>query len=177
MQKVILIFGPSGSGKSTVGEKLAKNQNFLHYEVDRSDGVDGIDFYDIRIQWDQFLIKSQPKPLFEIGVQRAREAGKNGIVFSFPSLIPDAELIKQAEQEGLHSVILYGTAEECLMAFRKREQETGRNLPIEHWLANNARSFIIMGFREFAEFRVSTFVEGNRKKLSLIIHEILIRME
>jgi len=172
MQKVFLIFGPSGSGKSTVAEEYAKKYNFLNYEIDRPGGSDGIDFYQIREQWDIFLNCGQPQPLLTELIQRAKKARKRGLVMSLPSMIPDHRLLATAQNAGLASIILYGTAEECLTAFRRREKETGRNFSDEHWFNYNALSYIKMGFSEYSSFRISTFINGKRIKLNKILDDI-----
>jgi adenylate kinase family enzyme len=52
--KVWLILGPSGVGKSDFGGWLHTELNWLHLEIDRSDG-DGIDLNALRPEWDAFL--------------------------------------------------------------------------------------------------------------------------
>jgi hypothetical protein len=175
MEKAFLLFGPSGSGKSTVALEFENRYEFLKYETDRSDELNGIDVLQIRAQWDLFHDYGQSKPLHDVLIHRAKESKKKGTVLSLPSMIPYSGFMKNAAQEGLPSIILYGLAEECFNSFRQRERETGRNLPDEHWLVNNPRSYIVMGFDEYASFRIPVFFNGKRN-LPRVVGEIIKRL-
>lgn len=176
-EKAILVFGSSGAGKSKISEVFANESNFLHYEADRWPEQDGIDFHNLRAEWDVFLAQGDPKPLYEVLVSRAKAEKKKGTILSLPSMIVDSELLFRAKQVPLHSIILYGSAAECIESFLKREAETGRNLTLQHWYDNNHGTYMRMSSPECAPFRVFVFNQGKRRDLNEVITEILGRME
>lgn len=177
IEKAILVFGPSGAGKSFISAEFAREYKFLHYEADRWPEQDGIDFHNLRTEWELFITQGDPKPLYEIMISRARAEKKNGAILSLPSMIPNSGLLLQAKQENLHSIILYGSAAECIESFLKREMETGRNLSSQHWYDNNCGFYMRMSSPEFAPFRVLAFNQGKRKDLKGVLAEILGRIE
>lgn len=177
MEKAILTFGPSGAGKSKISEAFAIKNNFLHYEADRWPDQDGIDFHNLRTEWELFLGQGNPKPLYEILISRAKAEKRKGTILSLPSMIPDSGLLFRAKQENLHSILLYGSAAECIESFLKREAETGRNLTLQHWYDNNHGTYMRMSSPEYAPLRVFVFNQGKRRDLNEVITEILGRME
>jgi hypothetical protein len=87
-------------------------------------------------------------------------------------MIPDLGLLLQAKQDALHSIILYGSAAECIEAFLKRKEEIRGNLSVEHWYSNNYDSYMKMSSPEFAPFRIFTFNQGERKEIDEVLIEI-----
>ena len=173
MKKVLLIFGPSGSGKTTIARELVKKFNFLHYDIDPFYPTgDPIDNYHLRQEWNLYFDQGNPEALIEILNRRANEQNKDGIVLSFPSFILTPYLFSIAFQVGLKSIILFGSKDECLNAFLKREEQNERFLPPIHWEINNNHFYDAMCNSEYDKYRVLTFEKGNRRTMDEILKEI-----
>lgn len=118
---IVFLLGPSGSGKTKLGEWLAEDLQILHLEIDRWPDGDGIDREGLRTEWDTFLRTGQAGKLAAAIRDRVAQAGRKGAVLSFPSvLVLDPNLIRAAEEEGIWSLVLYGTGGECLRALSQR---------------------------------------------------------
>ena len=57
-------------------------------------------------------------------------------------------------------LILYGTEEECLESFLKRERESGRELPREHWLRNNSDTHKRLGDPSYERYCLQGCLAG-----------------
>ena len=173
---IILLLGPSGSGKTTLGSWLAEDLGMLHLELDRPE-ADGIDLEGLRPEWDALIDTGQPADLASVIRGRAARAGRQGAVLTFTSLmILNVAVIHAAEQTGIRSLVLYGTREECLAAFLRREQATARGLTREYWEEHNDASLIQFSRAEFAPHRVSTFVKGERRTRADLVADVRTRL-
>jgi hypothetical protein len=154
----LFILGPSGAGKSAVAAAVGSECGLSHLEIDRYPEGDGIDMERLRPEWDEFLKTSRPEALAEQLSRRAARDNTPGCVLSFPSgLILSVDLIVAAETAGIRVRYLYGSAAACMIGFLEREKSTGRGLGVEHWLANNASSYLQLSRPEYAPYRVEAF--------------------
>jgi len=170
---IIFLLGPSGSGKSTLSGWLAEDLQMLHLEIDRWPDGNGIDLEGLRSEWKAFLETRQVDGLATVIRQRGREAGRRGAVLSFPStLVLDPGLFQAGEGHGIKSFVLYGTAAECLAAFLDRERATGRKLSQEHWIQNNANSYITHSRQEFTHYRLQAFAAGGFRTRGDLVAEV-----
>ena len=157
MRNVLLLLGPSGTGKSTLAAAIAAKHQFEHFELDQWPD-DGVDRLGLRRQWDDFLKLAKPKGLFEQLLSRAAIGGKSGAVISAPSLlILSLAHLQAVSRRGASTAILYGTAADCISSFAERETATGRQLPVEHWIANNQASYVAFSRPEYAPYRLHVF--------------------
>jgi shikimate kinase len=157
------ILGPSGVGKSSFGQYLAQEKNWLHLEIDQFPN-DGINIHQLREPCDNFYHKKDSSSLVAELTQRVTSQGKAGGVATFPGNF----VLFQEHITACRSLIaifyLYGSAEQCINAFLKREQETGRNLSLDHWMGNNYSTHPIMSDHIFEHNRVNVFThEGSRR--------------
>ena len=169
----MFLLGPSGAGKTNLGSWLAKDRALLHLEIDRWPDGDGIDLEGLRAAWDSFLEIGGAGPLATLIRARAAAARRKGAVLSFPSgLVLTPALIRAAEQAGIRSVVLYGTAAQCLTAFLERERSTGRGLTQEHWVENNRGSYIEYSREEFAPYRFDMFTKRGRESRADLVSRV-----
>ncbi|MBM3265091.1 MAG: ATP-binding protein [candidate division Zixibacteria bacterium] len=157
----LFLLGPSGVGKSHLAAYLEREHGWLHLEIDQM-GQDGIDLYDLRMEWDAFYLHKQPATLIETFKKRAHN--RSGCVLTFPSMvIMDSEHIRC----GLGSICIRymdGPMSLCLLAFRQRERETGRNLADAHWAFYNRKIFRVLSHRAIRPHRVAAFTpDGCRR--------------
>jgi hypothetical protein len=166
----LFILGPSGSGKTHLAAHLGATPSYLHLEIDRFPHGDGIDIEGLRTEWDQLWCGASATPIAQVLTGRAQERRRAACVLSFPSgvVLPPSH-ISAAFQAGISVKYLYGSAAACIQAFEAREQETGRNLGVEHWLLNNSRSYLEMSRPDLVPFRVEVFAtEGARPPVAEI---------
>jgi hypothetical protein len=160
---VLFIAGPSGAGKSTISEWVAIDLQFLHLEIDLW-FADGIDVHGLRHEWKAFCRQLDPAPLASVLRDRVVAASCSGAVLSFPSnVILTRKQIDVARSVGLHTVVLYGSVQQCIDSFLARESTNGRGLGIERWHRFNARAHATYGRSNYADLRVEAFrPDGSR---------------
>lgn len=163
--------GPSGAGKSFLGEQIAQLLNYVHIEGDDHEGENPIDVHGLRDAWDHFYPGNNFIPLRDI--LRIKAGSLPGTVLTLPSLVlPRADLLQNAVENNLLTIIVFGSAAECLDSFLAREQATGRNLDEQHWLNNNHHTYLRCSLPEYADFRLSTFINGQRRSAGELVNEI-----
>lgn len=80
--------------------------------------------------------------------------------------------IREAEQYGIRTIVLYGSAAECLAAFLRREEMTGRRLDQDFWIENNAGAYIWYSRHEFALYRMRAFSNGTPRHRAELVAEL-----
>jgi adenylate kinase family enzyme len=169
---LIFILGPSGAGKSTVGQWVAEDLHFLHIEVDRWPHGDGIDLARIRSEWNEYMSGSIG-PLTSALLSRVLQATRSGAILTFPgTLVLPPALIAASREAGITTVVLYGSAAECLDAFLAREEATGRRLSANHWIQNNYESYLRFSLPEYAPWRLPAFEPHGRRSRAEMIEVI-----
>jgi hypothetical protein len=160
---ILFVLGLSGIGKTQLGEWVSEDLNFLWIEIDRWPEGDGIDLANLRAEWDALWNACQAHAIAATLRARVLSAGTNGAVITFPSrVVFSAQQLAVLEQAGIQVLVLYGTEQDCLAAFLKREKESGRNLPKEHWLTNNSDLYERLGDRSYESYRLDVFQFGQR---------------
>lgn len=174
-QTIWLILGPSGVGKSSFGDWLATEQNWLHLEIDRYPAGDGIDLNNLRPEWNEFYEGGKAKRLGEAVQQRLEANAKAYGVLTFPgNLILSPSLVIAATQARIRTIYLYGSKAHCISAFLKREEQTGRNLDLNHWITNNCTSYKQVGELALAPYRIHVFTQiGTRRPHSEVFETLL----
>jgi hypothetical protein len=156
--QILFVLGPSGAGKSTFAEHLAIDRQWLHFEIDRFPNGDGIDIHGLRRVWNSFYDDTNPAALAEELRSRTVGQKKTGCVLSFPSgLVLLSNHLQAALAVSIRVVYLYGSAAHCINAFLERERNTGRNLSLDHWVANNCAAYLMMSRPEFGSHRIHVF--------------------
>jgi len=175
-EPILFLLGPSGTGKSTIARWVAEDLHFLHLEIDRYPDGDGIDLENLREEWNAFC-DGQLHPIASELRRRVHSARCSGAVVSFPSrLVLSLGQLLAAQSIGIRSVILYGTAAECISAFIRREKESGRGLTASHWRRNNESEYLQFSRPEFAPFRLTAFVSGEHLSRSDLIAKVKDRL-
>jgi hypothetical protein len=161
IKPVLFFYGPSGVGKTYLAEWASINRDFIHLNFDRRD-VSGVDFENLREEWDEYLVNGYPELLFnEINV-RVLTAEKDGAIVSLPSgLVPKLSDALEYQKKGIFTVILYGPKKLIIDAYLKREATTTEKYDLNHWICNNT-SYSELGESKLAPFRVQVFSNGNR---------------
>jgi hypothetical protein len=172
--RILFVLGPSGAGKSRFAEYLDKRHRWLRLEIDQYPHGDGIDIYNLRRPWDLFFGSKEPAELAMELRRRAKQANCAGCVLSFPSgVVLPPEHISAAEKASIKVVYLYGSAAHCIHAFLERERNLGRNLGVDHWLANNCAPYITMSRPEFEPYRIDVFnIHGRRRSHVDVLRDI-----
>ncbi len=173
---VLLLLGPSGVGKSTVGRWIAEDLRFRHIELDLWP-KDGIDAANLRAEWEAFWSRADAGQ-FDAGV-RAQISSENaaGAVLTFPSLVVfSAEQIAASERSAMNIIALYGTEADCLGAFLRLYQHSGRRLDRHHWLQNNAASHNQLGDACYSALRLRAFQGGQFRERAIIMAEVRRRL-
>jgi hypothetical protein len=162
-------------GQVTLSKYVAERQGWLFMEIDQFP-ADGIDHYGLRGEWDRFLIAGDADPLIRVLTERYKAANKTGVVLSFPSnLILSLDQVK-AVQPRVDVIYLFGKPELCLLAFKKREKEVGRNLDTDYWHANNDGVYHALADKSFAPYTLNAFDErGLRRSEEDLLLDILVR--
>jgi len=174
---IVFILGPSGAGKTTLAKDLESGLNFIHLDIDRADGQDGIDVENLRSEWNEYLRSNQAQRLANVIHQRTAGENKRGAILSFPSgLVLTDEHIREGTEHGIVTVILYGPRQDCINSFLEREKTTSRHLGINHWERNNRESYALFGLPEFAPYRILTFENGNRIPSTSLIEDVRLRV-
>ncbi len=158
---ILFVLGPSGVGKTTLGQWFAEDRDFLWIEIDRWPEGDGIDLADLRAEWDEFWNASQAGAIATTIRARVSASAARGAILTFPGrVVFTAHQLTALEDGGIRALALYGTEVECLGAFLKRERESGRNLPKEHWLSNNSDIHRLLGDPSYERYRLQVFQAG-----------------
>jgi hypothetical protein len=174
---ILFVLGLSGIGKTQLGEWVSEDLNFLWIEIDRWPEGDGIDLATLRAEWDALWNACQAGIIATTLRARVLSAGAHGAVVTFPSLVVfSAQQLAVLEQAGIRVLVLYGTEKNCLGAFLKREQESGRNLPKEHWLANNSEVRKRLGEPSYERYRLEVFQSGQRLDRASLTAEVKNRL-
>lgn len=177
-QTICLILGPSGVGKSSFGEWLATERNWLHLEIDRFPEGDGVDLNTLRPEWDEFYLAGNAKRLGGAVQQRLEEISKTRAVLTFPgNLILSPDHVIAATQAGIRTIYLYGSAAHCISAFLSREQQTSRNLDLNHWTTHNRTSHQQMGDPALAPYRINVFMQDGTRRPHAEVFEMLLTGE
>ena len=154
---ILFVLGPSGAGKTTLGQWLAEDLHFLWIEIDQW-MTDGIDRANLRPEWNEFWDRCQNGAIASTLRARVLNDGARGAVLTFPSLVVfSVQQFAVLEQAGIRVLVLYGSEEDCLAAFLKREKESGRNLSDEHWRKNNCDTNKLLADSSYAPYRVTVF--------------------
>ena len=176
LEPIVFLLGPSGAGKSTLGRWLAEDCRFHHIEIDRFEG-DGIDLVGLRPEWNAFYLNDDATSLASSIRDRVSNVGAAGAVLSFNSmLLLDPRAIQAAERQGIRTIILYGTAADCLQAFLRREEAMQRGLDQVHWLRHNAHAYIAHSRTEYSPNRLRTFVSGKHRARNELVAEVQSRL-
>ncbi len=167
------VLGPSGTGKSCFGKYLNNIKNFYHMEIDQFH-QDGIDVHGLRQVWDAYYKKFEPCGLIKEIKRRTKKSGKSNCVLTFPGNLILTKNHISAVSENISIIYLYGSAARCIIAFLKREQETNRNLKLEHWIKYNHTTYITISEPEFESNRVYVWThKGERRQHEEIFDELL----
>ncbi|MGB8918732.1 MAG: shikimate kinase [Candidatus Sulfotelmatobacter sp.] len=173
---ILFVLGPSGAGKTTLGQWLAEDLHFLWIEIDQW-LADGIDRANLRPEWNEFWDRCQAGAIASTLRARVLNDGARGAVLTFPSLVVfSVQQLAVLEQAGIRVLVLYGSEEDCLAAFLKREKELGRNLPKEHWLANNSEVHKRLGDASYERYRLDGFQSGQRLDRALLTAKVKNRL-
>jgi hypothetical protein len=167
---ILFVIGPSGVGKTKLGQWVSEDLKFLWIEVDRFPEGDGIALADLRTEWHALWNECQAHAIATTLRARVLSAGAQGAVVTFPSLVVfSAPQLAALEEAGIRLLVLYGTAQDCLAAFLKREKESGRNLSVGNWLLNNSKAHKLLGDPSYQPYRLEVFQSGQRPdRLSLM---------
>lgn len=172
---ILFVLGPSGCGKSTLAGWASTDLNLLHIEIDRFPD-DGIDLERLRNEWDAFWNHADPQRLITELRRRAQAAGFRGAILSFPSgVVPKHAQVAAAKAAGIRFVVLYGSGADCVDAFLKREEASGRKLNSDHWVANNAHSYAVFSLPTFRAYRLEVFRRGRFRTRGELIAEVSAR--
>lgn len=159
---ILFLFGPSGAGKTTLGQWVAEDQDFLWIEIDCWPECDGIDLANLRAEWDELWNHCQAGAIGNALRARVVSKGARGAILTFPSLVVFSALqLASLKQAGIRVLVLYGTQQDCLAAFLKRERESGRNLTEEHWRRNNCDTHKRLGDPSYDPYRLTMFQAGH----------------
>ncbi len=164
--RIWFILGPSGTGKSHISQYLAAQHEWHHLEIDRFPEGDGIDLEGLRKEWTAFYEETRAVPLIQELEKRVAASGKADIVLSFPGNLV-GELRSNhisALREKVLPIILIGKPEHCLAAFLRREEESGRGLPEDHWHCYNDQLFAALEKGYMWPWRVDVFDDTGQFK-------------
>jgi len=158
---ILFVLGPSGAGKTTLGEWVEEDLHFLWIELDRWMESDGVDQANLRPEWNELMDRCQAGAIAKSLRAQVLEKSDRGAILTFSSrLVFSTSQLASLEHAGIRVLVLYGSQEDCLAAFLKREQESGRNLPKEHWLGNNLDTHERLGDPIYERYRLQVFQAG-----------------
>jgi len=170
---ILFVLGPSGTGKSPFGEYLATVKNWHHIEIDQF-YKNGIEIHRLIGVWDAYYNNYDPSGLIKEIEKRNTKSGKSHCVLTFPGNLVLTEKHISVVKNNIKIIYMYGSAARCISAFLKREQETQRNLNIDHWITNNYHSYIKMSLPSLKANRVDVWTHnGERRKHQEIFDEVL----
>jgi Shikimate kinase len=172
---VLFVLGPSGAGKSTLGRVVAEDLGFLWIEIDTWPAPDAIDVEGLRTEWDRFLNTGQAAELATALRMKATSKKSGGVVLTFPSMVVfhPGHFIG-LERTGIQVVVLYGSQQDCLAAFLRRERVLNRNLTQDHWKQHNTESHRLFSEPYYAPYRLMAFQDGqprDRNELVTAVRE------
>ena len=108
---------------------------------------------------------------------RAVAEGRCGVIISFPSgVAPPSEYLAVMSAVGIQVLVPFGTKEECLGAFLKREREEGTNRDAEYWNTNNLQQHAHFSSSSFAAYRIAAFEGGRFRSRAALISEVRSRI-
>jgi hypothetical protein len=169
---IIFILGLSGAGKSTLGRELQNRLDFLHIEQDIPNGGNGIDDWGFRAEWGARLEIGGAEKLADRLRSFALQHKKVGVAVTFDSLaLPSIAEITHTKTAGINTIILYGTDQECLSSYLKRESandDFGEN----HWNKYNLSSSEKFKKPEYGPYKLSSFENGEHKPVDSLIEEL-----
>lgn len=169
---IIFILGLSGTGKSKLGEWVGADLSFLHIEQDSVDG-NGIDIWEIRNEWEEFLVKREPQRLLSSLRTLGEQANKKGAILTFSSMVrPSIEEMRYFDASGITTRILYGSDEDCLHSYLQREKETGRGYDEARWHKYNADTSTKFSEPEYKPYKLLGFDSGKHISRTQLINEI-----
>jgi adenylate kinase family enzyme len=158
---VLFVLGPSGAGKSTLGRAVAEDLGFLWIEIDTFPGPDAIDIQELRKEWDRFLITGLAADLASALRRKATSKKARGVVLTFPSrVVFDRAHLNGLKRTGIQVIVLYGSQQDCLAFFLRREHALNRNLTEDHWKQNNTETHRLFGEPDCAPYRLMAFQDG-----------------
>lgn len=156
---VLFVLGPSGVGKTDLGDEIAAQLGFLHYDADAG------------------AARGIASVIVEMALlcKKAQEEHSSGVVLTFPSgFLPSSNDLLRLRPMGVQTAILYASAERCLAAFVEREKQNGRGLPAQHWIDNNSNHGQF-GQPDYTEFRVETFDRDRWRTKDEVLDEVRAR--
>jgi hypothetical protein len=172
MSKITLLGGPSGSGKSKFASEHLTARKWSHLEIDRWPAQDGVDFYKIRPEWDQFIHQYNSGPLHELLVPRA--LGFTGMVLSLSSRILFNSHHLAAAAGRFHIAYLYGHPAFCLNAFLHSPKAIELGLGPDHWNYHNYELFGGLSRPENHRLLIDSFTgDGVRRDPQKIYDDLL----
>jgi hypothetical protein len=93
-----------------------------------------------------------------------------GAILTFPSRVAfSTDQIVALDNSGIRVLILYGTVENCLESFLRREQESGRGLSRDFWLHNNSDIHERLGDPSYERHRLQVFQAERRLDRAALI--------
>jgi adenylate kinase family enzyme len=177
---VLFVLGPSGAGKTTLGQFIAEDLDFLWIEIDAWLAPDPIDIEELRIEWDRFLNTGQAAELATALRMKASSKKASGIVLTFPSMVVFYPThFMGLERTGINVVVLYGSQQDCLAAFLRRERILNRNLTEDYWKRHNTESHRFFSEPSYAPYRLMAFQDGeprSRAELMAAVRERISRV-
>lgn len=152
---------------------LASEWTWVHMDIDRTDGHDGIDYYDLRSGWNAFRKGGSARLLAQSIRDHAASVGAPGAVLSFPSTaLFGAGCVREAAIHSIKAILLWGSAADCRQAFVQREQASPRRLDGTVWDRNNHAAMLTYAHEDFDPLRVWTFQEnGTRRDRAEVVAE------
>lgn len=165
---ILFVLGPSGAGKTTLGKFIEKDLDFLWIEIDTWPAPDAIDVEGLRPEWDRFLSTGQAAELAT--ALRMKASSKKGVVLTFPSMVVFYPIhFVGLERTGIKAIVLYGSEQDCLAAFLRRELKLNRVLTEGHWRCHNEKSHRSFSAPYYAPYRLRAFQDGQpRTRIELV---------
>ena len=168
---IVFILGLSGVGKSKLGE-YSEDSDFLYIEQDSTEG-NGIDIWGLRNDWDNYLNDHSASSLAKTIREKTELKVKKGAVLTFSSVVTlSIKDIECAKQSGINTILLYGTDDDCLNSYLKREQESGRGYGKNRWLKYNTDSSAKFSSNDYEPFREQVFDNHEHKSRSYLIEMV-----
>ena len=131
----------------------------------------------LRPEWDAFYLNGEVTSLASSIRNRVSDVGADGAVLSFTSLLClDPRTIQAAERQGIRTIILYGSAADCLHSFVHREEATRSGLGQAHWLQYNAQTYLEHSQTEYSPYLLRTFVMGKHRARDELVAEVQTRL-
>ena len=176
--KIGLVTGLSGTGKTDLSNWMVRECGFLHFDGDIRDG-NGIDFCNLRSEWNQFWERNDASRLAETLNARSLDAGSNGALLSLPSTaVFTPERLQATKAVGIETVLLFGRPEHCIGAYLERERMIGSSLTEDDWRRNNQHVYDQYSATDFDQVRIKAFnPNGSRVPRGEIVEAVLGRFK